>query len=157
MVNFDGVRSEEERSRQADRVSGRLARCGILVAEADEAQRKLVYRLLEIEGANVTCVPGSAEAIAYLFGHDARDEDTSIVLLNANLPDVRAINAVDRLRDGGFKQPIIAMAWDRDAEQHAGYIAAGYTDLIMKPIRRDELISKLATYVHRPTSTGAPA
>lgn len=133
--------------------AGRLASCGILVAEADDAQRKLLHRFLEAEGARVTTVTSGAEAIAYLFGREARDEDTDIVLLNANLPEVCEIEAVHRLRDGGFTRTIIAMAWSGAGGDRKAFADAGYTDLIRKPINRDELITKLEIYFKRPSTS----
>ncbi|MCB9853306.1 MAG: response regulator transcription factor [Phycisphaerales bacterium] len=127
----------------------RLDKCSILVAEGDPSQRKLIERFLAAEGARVTATSGSAEAVATLFGVDARDEDTDIVLLNANLPDIRDVDAIGRLRDGGFTRTIIAMAWKRDSENRAALINAGYDDVLLKPVSRDELITIVEVHFKR--------
>lgn len=133
-------------------VSGRLSGCGILIVEADPAQRKLIHRFLESEGACIRTTSGSAEAVVLLFAHNARDEDTDIVLLNANLPDVRDVEAVGRLRDGGFRRTIIAMAWQKDAANRDALISAGYDEVIIKPIQREELVAILEGHINRRSS-----
>lgn len=145
----DVLRSETVNATSGQPGRGRLNGCGILVAEADAAQRKLVHRLLEKEGARITTVAGSAEAVVALFGHDARDEDTDIVLLNPNLPTVGDVNAVERLRDGGFARTIIAMAWSADSARQSAWLNAGFNDHIAKPIRRDALIDLIEAHIEQ--------
>ncbi|HPF39534.1 MAG TPA: response regulator [Phycisphaerae bacterium] len=153
MLEFDGKYSGgdscDDNASQDNVCAGRLARCGVLIAEADQAQAKLISRFLEAEGARVTMAPGSAEAVAMLFGREANDNDTDVVLMNANLPNVCDIDAVGRLRDGGFHRTIIAIAWKRDDQNRAALKNAGYNDVIIKPVCRDELITKVEFFFNR--------
>lgn len=130
--------------------SGRLCGCRVLVADPDASQQKLIGRILESEGARVRTVSDSAEVITILFANDDSDRDTDLVILNANLPSVGDVHAVRRLRDGGFRKPILAMAHQDVERGRADLLMAGYNDVIDKPISRESIVSRLQGFTKPP-------
>jgi two-component system, sensor histidine kinase and response regulator len=131
-------------STDADRLRG----VRILFADTDESQRKLFVRILERQGAQVSAVPDGAHALAMLFAENARDDDTDLVILNANSPATLDIQAIKRLRDGGFRKPILAMGWPNETQCKTTFLEAGYDDFVSKNLPQEDLIATLCSILN---------
>lgn len=68
------------------------------------------------------------------------------VLMDINMPKVSGIELIKRLRNNGYKKPIIVVSGDRTRETVAGCLKAGATDYLTKPIAVEALYAKISRH-----------
>lgn len=115
---------------------------GILVAEDNLVNQRLVVRMLEQAGYRPTLVSTGRQAVAAVAG-----QPFDAVLMDVQMPDLDGLEATRRIREAeagrGRHLPIIAMT----AHAMPGYedfcLDAGMDAYLSKPIRMVELIRKI--------------
>ena len=110
----------------------------ILIVDDNEVNRILPRALLERLGAAVAEAPDGEAALALLAG----DEDFDAVLLDISMPGLSGLDVCRRLRADARTHTLRVVAYTAHAgEASANEIrAAGFDDLVVKPIRRDTLM-----------------
>ena len=122
-------------------------RARILVAEDQYMIRELMETVLTQAGHEVVLVQNGAEAIEALEGGDF-----DMVLMDVGMPEMDGISATRRIRrmDERVRNiPIIALtayAMDEDVERCR---AAGASQHLSKPVKRDELLRTVAKWSGR--------
>jgi len=119
------------------RFSGRA-----LIAEDNPSNRKLIERLLEKAGLQVTSVEDGQQAV-----DKATSESFDLMLIDIQMPKMNGYDAVRILREKKISTPIVALtacAMEGDAEK---CLAAGFDEYIPKPICFEKLYSIMAKYV----------
>lgn len=109
----------------------------ILVAEDNVVNQKLAVGLLERQGHVVTLVGNGEEAVR-LAGAGNFD----LVLMDVQMPLLDGVEATRRIRQGpsqAAQVPIIALTAHATEEIRRQCLAAGMTDFLSKPIRREQL------------------
>jgi PAS domain S-box-containing protein len=122
-----------------------VARKRILLADPSEASGMVTALMLTRAGFEVETVTGGLEALrlARLHRFDA-------VVIDMALPDMNGIMTVKALRrlpqlDGSV--PILAITGNLDAYDDQRRLAAGATDLMVKPFRKSHLLGRLERLV----------
>lgn len=114
----------------------------ILIAEDDAANQKVITGLISGIECRFDIVENGLEAVAAV----ARTE-YDVVLMGVHLPEMDGITATKRIRtlggDAG-KIPIIAMTGNSTQGDREKYLAAAMTDVVAKPIDRDELTEAIS-------------
>jgi CheY-like chemotaxis protein len=133
----------ERMGRQMDRDSAPLAGVGILVVEDDPDARRLASVALEAWGGIVVSVATAEDGIAAF-----RSIIPAIVLTDLGLPRLDGTWLLREIRklpqDKGGRVPVVAFsAYFRPREREL-IRAAGFHDLICKPIDPFELCSVIA-------------
>ena len=77
----------------------------------------------------------------------AREHRPDVVLMDVNMPKLDGLSATRRLRENGFKPPVIALTASSDAQHRRRALAAGCDDYITKPLQMPELISALERHL----------
>jgi len=78
--------------------------------------------------------------------------DISIVLMDIKMPGLDSDSFVRDIKKEGVNVPIIAQAPAGDDAERAGEILnAGYDELVIKPVRRDELLEKIDRFLSHKT------
>lgn len=119
-----------------------LVHLRVLAAEDNEVNQVLLQELLGPHVAVLDIVGDGEAAIAA-----ARRAQYDVVLMDVRLPGmdgVTACRAIRRLGGEWARRPIIALTANAMTEQHAGYLAAGMTACLSKPIDIDRLYTILA-------------
>lgn len=126
----------------------------VLVADDDEAQRRLATRLLELAGC---CV------VSARTGHEAVNHAAScrydLILMNPQLPMLDGFAATAAIRTGerrfgSVAVPIVALgALDVD-NIHQRCLLAGMNDHFVKPLSLRRLAEILARAASQPSLTG---
>ena len=118
----------------------------ILVAEDNVVNQRLIIRLLEQAGHQVTVVGSGSEAVA---AHAADQFD--LILMDIQMPDMDGVRASELIRSGTNRPtvPIIALtanAFEGDREK---YLSSGMSGYVAKPINREELLRLVQRHTAR--------
>ena len=108
----------------------------ILVIEDELINRELLGFMLQ-DTYEVSFAETGAQALDYL---ETRYETLSLVLLDLNLPDMKGIDILRRIKSDGRTAliPVIVMTADQDAEVEC--LSIGATDFIPKPYPKQEVV-----------------
>ena len=102
----------------------------ILIADDDGVSRKLLVRLLELDGHDVRSAADGAEALE-LFAEEASD----VVLLDVVMPGLDGISVLERLKatPGAEHVPVIMISAVDETESVVRCIEIGADDYLPKP------------------------
>ena len=117
----------------------------IAVLEDDPDQSELVRAWLTNAGHKVSC---SADAATFL--RSVRRDSYDMYVLDWVLPDLSGIEVLRKLRKqiGDFTPTVIATTKDEERSIVTG-LEAGADDYLVKPIRRAELVARIAAIFRR--------
>lgn len=111
----------------------------LLVVEDDEFNRMVLTKLLQAEGATVTCVDNPSDAIVFC----KNTPDLDAVFMDVHMPEGCGLNCTQELKQIRPDLPIViqsASVFDRDKENAR---KAGADGFLAKPMSRDTLQSCL--------------
>jgi len=117
-----------------------LALSGVKVLSVDDAidNQLLVKKILQRHGAEVETAANGAE------GFDkAINGEFDIVLMDIQMPVLDGYRATEKLRENGFKRPIIAITAFASPQDREKCLLAGCDDYIPKPINSTELVQMI--------------
>jgi len=109
-------------------------RARILLAAGRVDDRRLIGRILRDVGGDVDIAQSGRRAIDAARVALGLGEPHDLILLDLEIPDVDGPAAARALRDAGVTAPILALTSHGHAEQRERCLAAGYSDLVRKPI-----------------------
>ncbi len=136
---------------KSDPLLKRFGRLRFLVAEDHVVNQRLVVRLLEKRGHEVTVVADGHDAIAAI-----KQQPFDLVLMDVQMPGMGGFEATavirDFERDIGRRTPIIAMTAHALAGDRERCLHAGMDGYVAKPIRIDELISEIDSILTEETN-----
>lgn len=117
--------------------------CGrVLVAEDAPDSQILVKVMLEKIGLSVQVVGDGRQAI-----EAAKEEAYDLILMDMQMPVMDGVTALQKLREKGFRMPVIALTANTQSEDKALCFKAGFDDFVGKPIRRRMLYQVLEKYL----------
>jgi CheY-like chemotaxis protein/GGDEF domain-containing protein len=116
----------------------------VLVAEDGEDNQQLISHLLQSVGAEVMLAPNGK--IAYEL---AMDRPFDLILMDMQMPELDGYSAARKLRDNGYKNPIVALTAHTMADDRSKCLAAGCDDYLGKPIAIELLYQILGKYLKR--------
>lgn len=120
------------------------ARVEALVIDGDALQRKLIAARLGEAHVVVTLADSGKVAL-----EKARTQSFDFVLLEIELPDMTGAAVLDELRKQGFIRPVVAMSALPGEQVRTQCIETGFTEVIRKPLKFDE-VRALARSLVRP-------
>ena len=108
----------------------------ILVIEDELINREILCMMLQ-DSYDVVCAENGAQAMEQL---ETQYSTLSLVLLDLNLPDMKGIDILRRIKSEADTSmiPVIVMTADHDAEVEC--LSLGATDFISKPYPKQEVI-----------------
>lgn len=129
---------------EADAFPGSFACINILIAEDDQPSYYLLKEILEAKNINCYHVNNGRDAVEMIKMHS----DINLVLMDVRMPGMSGLQATRQMKQINSDLPIIAQsAFVNDADiQNA--IEAGCSDYLVKPIKINELLKKIADYCH---------
>jgi DNA-binding NtrC family response regulator len=111
----------------------------ILVIDDESVLRQIFVRILEEAGYFVEVASGAVEAIAML----ARG-DFDVALCDINMPDGNGIDVLRRTRAAGIDTVFVMVTAIGAVETAVEALHAGAFDYMVKPVRKEELLHRLA-------------
>ena len=134
----------------------RLMGLRVLVVDDDAITRKVVERTLKREGATITLAADGQQAIQQI---QAWPEAFDAVLMDVRMPvlDGLAATRLIRVELGLTELPIFAFTAGALANQQAAARAAGFNDVLAKPLDLEQLTTVLSPWVQpKPAPRVAP-
>ncbi len=129
--------------------------CRILLAEDGPDNQRLISFILKKAGAEVTIAENGQEALekalATYPGWGKRYGDPTepfdLILMDIQMPVMDGYEATRRIRQEGFKGPIIALSAHAMSHAIRECLDAGCNDYAAKPVNRDKLLGIIAKHV----------
>jgi CheY-like chemotaxis protein len=116
--------------------------CRVLVADDNQANQRLLIKMLKIMGHTGMVVSDGAEALRCIETHSF-----DVVLMDSMMPVMSGLEALAALRDKerarGGHLPVIMVTANCDRIDQFKYQQAGADGWVAKPIRMDILQSEL--------------
>jgi CheY-like chemotaxis protein len=111
----------------------------VLIAEDSSVIQNLVKKILEFQNFEITVVK-NGEQVIQLLGK----ESFNIILLDINMPVMDGMECVKAIRAMAAPTsavPVVAITGNARNYSDDDFTAAGFTDVLMKPLNFDRLVS----------------
>ncbi|MGC9423300.1 ATP-binding protein [Vibrio sp.] len=117
----------------------------ILVVEDTKTNQVVIQLILSQMGYNVTIAEHGYQAIELVKSNDSFD----LIFMDISMPIMDGIQATQQLRANHIQTPIIALTAHAMQSDHKVFLEAGMNDVILKPIRSQELQRLTQLYLQR--------
>ena len=114
----------------------------LLIADDSETVLLMLQRRLEMEGYEVVTAKDGQQAL-----DQAEKENPDVILLDAMMPRMSGVEALQKLRASGSKIPVLVISAHLDAQEPERMIEAGANGCVPKPFEWDELIARIEELV----------
>ena len=119
----------------------------VLLAEDNPVNRRLAETLLTRAGCTVTTATTGRQAVDLCM---RSAEGFDLILMDVQMPELDGLAATAELRGRGCTGvPIVAMTAGALQGDRERCLAAGMNDYLAKPVRAEQLLALLATWLHR--------
>ncbi len=122
----------------------------VLLAEDVEVNRRLLSRILERSGLRVEEAENGRIAVEKALAAEAAGEPYDIVFMDMQMPEMDGYEASSRLRDQGYRSPIVALTSHSLPEERERCLGAGCAEFMTKPVDRLELLKVLSRFLPGP-------
>ena len=122
----------------------------ILLADDDEVNRLVIGGMLRRLGHDVIVANDGRQAV-----QECTRQDFDLVIMDMHMPEmdgVEATRAIRTLQNLKGQVPIVGLTADAIAENRAGYLESGLSDLLTKPISVTELAGVIQRFTGPATS-----
>ena len=116
----------------------------MLCIAAETPERERLHRELLLDGWGVVAASRGREGLVRASA-DAPD----VILLDAELPDIDALEVCRLLRLPGARTPILVLTEDSELSERIACLSAGADDYMCKPYAHAELRARLRSLVRR--------
>ncbi|MGS0680897.1 ATP-binding protein [Shewanella sp. 125m-7] len=106
----------------------------VLVVEDSAVNQVLIEMILAEFGIKPTIANNGLEAIEYLAAHQV-----DIVFMDCRMPVVDGFEATRRLRDNGYKKPIIALTASTTSTETDQCYQCGMDEIVNKPYQKEDI------------------
>jgi two-component system response regulator MprA len=116
----------------------------VLVVDDDPGILRMLRRVLDAAGFEVTCAAGGGDALAHV-------ERTvpDVVVLDVAMPALDGLAVARRIRARGLAVPVLMLTARDAVRQRVEGLEAGADDYLVKPFDPDELIARLRALLRR--------
>jgi signal transduction histidine kinase/CheY-like chemotaxis protein/HPt (histidine-containing phosphotransfer) domain-containing protein len=121
----------------------------VLVAEDGADNRRLILAVLRRAGARVVVVEDGRAAVEKAMADESDGKAFHVILMDMEMPVLDGYGATARLRELGYRGPIVALTAHAMAESRERCLAAGCDDHVTKPFRAGALLTAVATHARR--------
>ena len=137
------IKMEDNKLESGVSLEGKIA----MLVDDIEINLDILKTILEETGMNFVCVQSGREAVE-LFAADSDKYDA--ILMDINMPDMDGVEATRRIRalgTHGMRVPIIAVTANTSHDEVKGYLSAGMTDHVGKPIDNGVILRKIKKHI----------
>ncbi len=127
-----------------------LPGCRVLLAEDGLDNQRLISIVLRKAGAEVTIAPDGQAAFEQAMKALRQGQPYDVILMDMQMPELDGYQATRKLREQGYKGPIIALTAHAMAGDRDKCISAGCDDYATKPVQRRTLLEMIYQHTQQP-------
>jgi CheY-like chemotaxis protein/HPt (histidine-containing phosphotransfer) domain-containing protein len=128
----------------------------ILIAEDGRDTLHLLRVVLERTGLEVDSAENGVVACQLVEKGRASGTAPDLILMDIQMPELDGFEALRRVRESGWKGPVIALTAHALADDRDKCLLAGFDDYVAKPVDRVRLLQIVARYLAGGASSSAP-
>ena len=147
-ANYKFVPSVETQGETTEELTATRG-CKILLAEDGKDNQRIILLLLRKKGADVVIAENGSEAIRAIEQAEMEGQPFDLVLMDMQMPVLDGYTATRRLRQAGFRLPIIALTASVMPEDRNKCLSAGCDDYATKPIQRETFFATIYKYIKK--------
>lgn len=136
-------RKQREKSEEQDQIEPSTEKKRILVVEDHPINQQLLGIILDKLGYTSLIAVDGMDAVEKAFPFDP-----SLIFMDIQMPRMNGYEATAKLREGGYRKPIIALTASALEDEQRYYIAAGMNDVLLKPFKRPEIEKMLKKWIN---------
>lgn len=115
----------------------------ILIVEDDDMNFIYLSQIFKIAQIPIIRAKTGHEAIEMV----QHESEIDLILMDIQLPDINGIEATEKIREFNSDLPIIAQTASKRDNENDFILNAGFTDVLVKPFKMEELLSKIEEYL----------
>ena len=144
--NFVNALPERETTGPIKKQTRKILNGSILLAEDNVDNQRLFNMYISRTGARLVIANNGAEAVDI-----ANNQHFDLILMDKLMPVMGGMEAVQELRDTGYKKPIVALTANATQQDREECLKAGCDDFLTKPVDVAKFMTILEKYL--PAST----
>ncbi|AOT08473.1 ATP-binding protein [Pseudoalteromonas luteoviolacea] len=142
--SFEEIHHQHDTYVQADsELDSEALKGEVLLAEDHSDNCRLITRILERMGLNVTAVENGQLAVQAVL-----DNEFDLILMDIQMPVMDGEQAFNFIQATGCTAPVIALTANTMSHEVERYIKLGFTDHLAKPIDRAQFAKKISHYLN---------
>jgi CheY-like chemotaxis protein/HPt (histidine-containing phosphotransfer) domain-containing protein len=145
MAILKNQEDEQERPALKEPVSGTVEaneKKTVLAVDDTPFFLAVLKKALQDVDFRLTCVTSGMDALRYLEKHKP-----DVFLLDIDMPEMDGYELAAKIREIGQKAPIVFLTGNAKKENVVKAVKAGAADFIVKPINKEEILSKIGRYI----------
>lgn len=121
----------------------------ILIVDDEAVNLQVMSNFLGLAGYSLMCSRDGREALRLIGDGEANGDVPDLVLLDIMMPGLTGFEVLERIRVrySSHELPVIMLTARRNQGDIAAAFSAGANDYIAKPFDREELLSRVASFV----------
>ncbi len=129
-------------------------RCAVLLAEDGVDNQILISTVLKKSGASVVIAENGRLAVERALAAAVSGSPFDVILMDMQMPELDGYGATARLRQKGYRAPIIALTAHAMAGDRERCLNAGCDDYLTKPIHRTRLVETVRKWMEKQRAEG---
>ena len=121
----------------------------ILLAEDGPDNQRLISKIIQKAGAEITIVDNGQSAVTAALEADGNGTPFDVILMDMQMPILDGYGAARALREAGYKRPIVALTAHAMSTDRDKCLQAGCDEFATKPIDRRNLLTLLGRILTR--------
>jgi signal transduction histidine kinase/FixJ family two-component response regulator len=119
----------------------------VLLVEDWEVNRQLLTVFLRDAGLEVVTADNGVTGVKAAMDALAIGKPYDVILMDMQMPEMDGYEAASTLRSKGYTNPIVALTAHAMSDDRAKCLAAGCSDYLSKPVRREDLLVMVGHFV----------
>jgi PAS domain S-box-containing protein len=120
--------------------------CRVLLAEDAPDNQRLIRMVLTNAGAQIAIADNGQIAYDMAMAAVQAGQPYDVILMDIQMPTLDGYEATGKLRQQGYRGPIIALTAHAMRGDRERCLQAGCDDFVSKPVKREELLAVVARY-----------